>query len=167
MKRLIEKTVLVGLVTAWRLATVPTRRSPDWAKATTDGVVRPPSAFSMTVGSPPSRTAMHEFVVPRSIPMVLAMGGGSPCYVKKISVGTTKILAHERRGRRVAGGRGPRRRRCSSAAGRAGGEPAPRRAEAQQRALLAPRPPRVTRAAAVAQQVDVQLELAAARGERE
>src|SRR5215217_8191209 len=73
MKRLIEKTVLVGLVTAWRLATVPTRRSPDWVKATTDGVVRPPSAFSMTVGSPPSRTAMHEFVVPRSIPMVFAM----------------------------------------------------------------------------------------------
>jgi hypothetical protein len=25
----------------------------------------------MTVGSPPSRTAMHEFVVPRSMPMVL------------------------------------------------------------------------------------------------
>src|SRR3954471_4153008 len=93
MKRLIEKTVLVGLVTAWRFDTVPTRRSPDWAKATTDGVVRPPSPFLMTDGSPPSRTAMHEFVVPRSIPMVLAMGGGSPCYVK-ISVGTTKILAH-------------------------------------------------------------------------
>src|SRR5688572_9942996 len=73
MKRLIEKTVLVGLVTACRLATVPTSRSPLWAKATTDGVVRPPSAFSMTVGSPPSSTAMHEFVVPRSIPMVFAM----------------------------------------------------------------------------------------------
>src|SRR4051794_18951420 len=73
MKRLIEKIVFCGLVTAWRLATVPTRRSPEAAKATTDGVVRPPSAFSITVGSPPSRTAMHEFVVPRSIPMVLAM----------------------------------------------------------------------------------------------
>src|SRR5688572_6684528 len=70
MKRLIEKTVFSGLVTAWRLATVPTRRSPDFANATTDGVVRPPSAFSMTVGSPPSSTAMHEFVVPRSMPMV-------------------------------------------------------------------------------------------------
>ena len=34
-------------------------------------VVRAPSAFSTTVGSPPSRTAMHEFVVPRSIPIVL------------------------------------------------------------------------------------------------
>jgi hypothetical protein len=27
----------------------------------------------MTVGSPPSSTAMHEFVVPRSMPMVFAM----------------------------------------------------------------------------------------------
>src|SRR3954453_14505642 len=70
MKRLIEKTVFWGLVTAWRLATVPTRRSPDCANATTDGGVRPPSAFSMTVGSPPSSTAMHELVVPRSIPIV-------------------------------------------------------------------------------------------------
>src|SRR3712207_5111943 len=71
MKRLIEKIVFSGLVTACRFATVPTRRSPLLAKATTDGVVRPPSAFSMTVGSPPSSTAMHEFVVPRSMPMVL------------------------------------------------------------------------------------------------
>src|SRR5436305_8815755 len=73
MKRLIEKTVFCGLVTAWRLATVPTSRSPPWVKATTDGVVRPPSAFSMTVGSPPSSTPMHELVVPRSIPIVLAI----------------------------------------------------------------------------------------------
>ena len=73
MKRLMEKIVFWGLVTAWRLATVPTRRSPDWVNATTEGVVRPPSAFSITVGSPPSRTAMHELVVPRSIPMVLPM----------------------------------------------------------------------------------------------
>src|SRR3954466_4240773 len=75
MKRLIEKTVLVGLVTACRLATVPTRRSPPWVKATTDGVVRVPSAFSMTVGSPPSRIAMHELVVPRSMPIVLTIEG--------------------------------------------------------------------------------------------
>src|SRR5262244_916303 len=73
MKRLMEKTVFCGLVTACRLATVPTRRSPDGANATTDGVVRPPSAFAITVGSPPSRTAMHEFVVPRSMPIVLAI----------------------------------------------------------------------------------------------
>src|ERR1700689_3254243 len=73
MKRLIEKIVFCGLVTAWRLATVPTKRSPEAVKATTEGVVRPPSEFSITVGSPPSSTAMHEFVVPRSIPMVLAI----------------------------------------------------------------------------------------------
>src|SRR3954454_7533159 len=91
MKRLIEKTVLVGLVTAWRLATVPTSRSPPCVNATTDGVVRPPSAFSITVGSPPSRTAMHEVVVPRSMPIVLAIWCSSSFY--KISVGVTQIIA--------------------------------------------------------------------------
>src|SRR5437868_14070081 len=74
MKRLMEKIVFWGLVTACRLATVPTSRSPEGANATTEGVVRPPSACSMTVGSPPSSTAMHELVVPRSMPMVLAIG---------------------------------------------------------------------------------------------
>ncbi len=73
MKRLMEKMVFSGLVTAWRLAGVPTSRCPSLLKATTDGVVRPPSLFSMTVGSPPSRTAMHELVVPRSMPMTLPM----------------------------------------------------------------------------------------------
>ena len=71
MKRLIEKTVFSGLVTACRLAGAPTRRSPPSVNATTEGVVRAPSAFSITVGSPPSRTAMHELVVPRSMPIVL------------------------------------------------------------------------------------------------
>src|SRR3954454_8500070 len=138
MKRLIEKIVLVGLVTAWRLATVPTRRSPLWANATTDGVVRPPSAFSITVGSPPSRTAMHEFVVPRSIPIVFAITR-SPS--KKISVRLAQILA------------------SSTHQFHAG------RAHSQQRALLAGGALRMARAAAVAEQVDVQLELLAARGD--
>src|SRR6188474_2463331 len=71
MKRLIEKTVLVGLVIAWRLATWPTSRSPVFVNATTEGVVRVPSEFEITTGSPPSITATHELVVPRSIPMVL------------------------------------------------------------------------------------------------
>src|SRR6516225_36187 len=70
MKRLMEKTVFCGLVTACRLATVPTSRSPDCVNATTEGVVRPPSAFSITVGSPPSSTAIQLLVVPRSIPIV-------------------------------------------------------------------------------------------------
>src|ERR1044071_6865979 len=73
MNRLMEYTVFVGLVTACRRATSPTRRSPFFANATTDGVVRKPSAFAITLGSPPSMTATHEFVVPRSMPMTLPM----------------------------------------------------------------------------------------------
>src|SRR5262245_28014726 len=73
MKRLIEKTVFSGFVTAWRLATCPTKRSPDLVNATTEGVNRPPSGFVMTTGSPPSMTATTELVVPRSIPMILLM----------------------------------------------------------------------------------------------
>ena len=73
MKRLIEKIVFSGFVTCCRRAGAPTSRWPSFVNATTDGVVRPPSAFGITVGSPPSRTAMHEFVVPRSMPIVFAM----------------------------------------------------------------------------------------------
>jgi hypothetical protein len=40
--------------------------------ATTDGVVRDPSAFGITTGSPASKTLTTEFVVPRSIPTALA-----------------------------------------------------------------------------------------------
>src|SRR5450631_573647 len=83
MKRLIEKIVFWGFVTAWRLATVPTSRSPEGANATTDGVVRPPSAFSMTVGSPPSSTAIQELVVPRSIPIVFPMFVAAPLRLQK------------------------------------------------------------------------------------
>lgn len=36
--------------------------------ATTEGVVRPPSALVMMVGLPPSMAATAEFVVPKSMP---------------------------------------------------------------------------------------------------
>src|SRR5437762_13844839 len=72
--RLTERIVRSTLVTACRFATSPTRTSPFLAKATTDGVVRDPSAFAMTVGSPPSRTETTELVVPRSIPTGRDMG---------------------------------------------------------------------------------------------
>ena len=73
MKRLIEKTVFCGFVTAWRFAAWPTSRSPLFVNATTEGVVRAPSLFSKTTGSPPSITDMQELVVPKSIPKTLAI----------------------------------------------------------------------------------------------
>src|SRR6478752_1618488 len=75
MWRLTEAMVRSMLLTAWRLAISPTRTSPDLENATTDGVVRPPSALAMTVGSPPSRTETTELVVPRSIPTARDMCG--------------------------------------------------------------------------------------------
>ena len=75
MKRLMEKTVFLGLVTAWFLAALPTTRSPSARKPTTDGVVRSPSALTMMVGLPPSKTAIAELVVPRSIPRILLLIG--------------------------------------------------------------------------------------------
>src|SRR6516165_7030119 len=71
IKRLIAKNVFSGLVTAWRFADWPTRRSPDSVNATIEGVVRIPSLFSITLAFLPSITATQEFVVPRSIPMTL------------------------------------------------------------------------------------------------
>src|SRR4029078_3298117 len=73
MCRLMLRNVRSLLVIAWRLATSPTNTSPAFEKATTDGVVRAPSALGMTTGSPPSSTETTELVVPRSIPTGLAM----------------------------------------------------------------------------------------------
>jgi hypothetical protein len=42
-------------------------------KATIEGVVRFPSLFAITTGSFPSITDTHEFVVPRSMPIILLM----------------------------------------------------------------------------------------------
>src|SRR3982074_3876079 len=73
MRRLIAKTVFSGLVMLCRAAVWPTRTSPPSVKATIDGVVRAPSAFSITLGVFPSMTATQELVVPRSIPIALAI----------------------------------------------------------------------------------------------
>jgi hypothetical protein len=69
-----DELVAVGVEGDRRRATCPTRRRPSSVNATTDGVVRPPSAFGMTSARPPSMTAATtELVVPRSIPTVLAI----------------------------------------------------------------------------------------------
>jgi hypothetical protein len=73
MSRFTMKMVFSGFVIAWRLAICPTSRSPDSVRAMIDGVVRLPSLLGMTTGSPPSITATQELVVPRSMPITLAM----------------------------------------------------------------------------------------------
>src|SRR5438270_12646644 len=73
MKRLIEKMMFCGFVTACRFAAWPTSRSPFLVNATTEGVVRAPSLFSRTTGSPPSITDMQELVVPKSMPKTFAI----------------------------------------------------------------------------------------------
>src|ERR1700757_3076003 len=62
-----------GFMIDCRLASCPTRRSPFSVKATTDGVVRAPSALAITTGSPPCQAAITEFVVPRSMPTAVAI----------------------------------------------------------------------------------------------
>src|SRR4051812_31595015 len=78
IRRLMANRVLVGLVTAWRLAGWPTTRSSPSSRATIEGVVRTPSAFSMTLGFLPSMMATHELVVPRSMPIILAIDQKTP-----------------------------------------------------------------------------------------
>ena len=73
INRLTLDTVRGAFVTAWRLAGSPTSRSPTLVNATTEGVVRCPSALGMTTGLPPSTTATQLLVVPRSIPIIFAM----------------------------------------------------------------------------------------------
>src|ERR1700761_6834183 len=71
--RLTERMVRSTLVTAWFLAGCPTSTSPLRANATMDGVVLEPSELATTTGSPPSRTATTELVVPRSMPTARAI----------------------------------------------------------------------------------------------
>src|SRR5690348_15425391 len=74
MWRFTERIVRSGFVIACRLATSPTSTSPVLENATTDGVVREPSALGITTGSPASRVETTELVVPRSMPTALDMG---------------------------------------------------------------------------------------------
>ena len=73
MTRFPEYIVPWGSRIASRRASKPTSRSPQSVNATTDGVVRAPSAWGTTDTSPPSQAAMTEVVVPRSMPTARAM----------------------------------------------------------------------------------------------
>src|SRR3989475_6703339 len=69
-------TVRSGFRTAWRFAGPPTR-TPPFVKARRDGNIFPPyalpSALGIIRGVPPSMYAASELVVPRSIPIILAI----------------------------------------------------------------------------------------------
>ena len=73
MNLLTELIVCSGFVIACLLAGSPTLRSPlpPSRNAKIDGVVLRPSLFCITTGSFPSITATQEFVVPKSMPMIL------------------------------------------------------------------------------------------------
>ena len=58
-------------------------------KATTEGVVLVPSAFSNTLACVPSITATHEFVVPKSIPITLLIKLVSFCCYVGVFLYTT------------------------------------------------------------------------------
>ena len=70
-------TVESGFVTVCLLAGSPISRSPVLENATTDGNAFPPtvvpSAAGMIVGLPPITTDAAELLVPRSIPIILAI----------------------------------------------------------------------------------------------
>ena len=67
---MIDDIVLVGLVTACLFAGSPTFLSPSLMNPMIEGVVLFPSEFAITTGSLPSITETHEFVVPKSIPII-------------------------------------------------------------------------------------------------
>ncbi|GBC75784.1 hypothetical protein HRbin06_01106 [archaeon HR06] len=66
-----------GFTVACLLAGSPTKISPSFVKATTDGNIFPatvgPSALGITMGLPPSIMAAAELVVPRSIPIIFSL----------------------------------------------------------------------------------------------
>src|SRR5215218_8632192 len=92
--------VLAALVTAWRFAIWPTRRSPLSVKPTTEGVVRPPSLFGTICTAPPSRTQTQQLVVPKSIPIAFPIDSGSELFQAALLArcdfhksGTNKLVA--------------------------------------------------------------------------
>lgn len=68
---MLAKIVFSGFVTACLFAGTPTSRYPSSVKATIEGVVLYPSEFSITFVLFPSMIATHEFVVPKSIPIIV------------------------------------------------------------------------------------------------
>jgi hypothetical protein len=79
INRFTPNTVADAFVTACRFARVPTVACPLVFQLTHDGMVRSLSRPTRIVGWPfASSTATHEFVVPKSMPMIFDVVIGSP-----------------------------------------------------------------------------------------
>src|ERR1044071_10331246 len=98
MSRFTPNTLRCGLVTIWRLLAAPTTTSPSAFHDTMDGVVRPPSWLWITVGSPPSNTATHEFVGPRSIPITRPIYLSEYTYLRRLNSSASAVLGAARSG---------------------------------------------------------------------
>src|ERR1700749_3910685 len=81
-----------GFRIACSRASWPTRRSPCGVNATTEGVVRAPSAFGITVVWPPCVAAITELVVPRSMPTATAITAS--CFLTRICSGLAPRSRH-------------------------------------------------------------------------
>src|SRR5262245_35567415 len=75
--RLKHEKLRVGRTAAWRLARVPTYRSPFSPKATTVGVEFIPSILGTTTVLPPIIAATTDLLVPKSIPIAASAGRGT------------------------------------------------------------------------------------------
>ena len=73
MNRLIVKTVFSGFVTDWRLATVAHEPLAGLRESHHRRGRAPTLGIRDDLGLAAVHTAMHELVVPRSMPIVLAM----------------------------------------------------------------------------------------------
>ena len=71
MRRLTESTVRSGAAAAWLRARRPTMTAPASSSPTHEGRMVSPSS-STIVGFPPETIATSEFVVPRSMPMMVS-----------------------------------------------------------------------------------------------
>ena len=85
MNRLIDEIVRVGFVTACLRAEAPHKRPPSPVNATTEGVVRAPSAFVMTVGigyAVPNVGTLFRLRLAAIVPLCILAGGSQlPAYV--------------------------------------------------------------------------------------
>ena len=77
IRRLTDSTVRSGAAAAWLRAWRPTMTAPVSSSPTHEGRMASPSSSTME-GCPPEMIATSEFVVPRSMPMMVSVSLALP-----------------------------------------------------------------------------------------